>query len=333
MNKNLTIKAVKIIVTLILLLYIFYKVNYKNIFQAISSAKTTYLLLGYSIGMFLPFLNSVHFRILMKAHNISITTLNIFKINLVTSFYGLLFAGSISKPIVNYYKLTRLDENKKTEILGSMAFSKIISLVNLMIIAIALWIITSDSNNIINYSILTIFIGLIILTGAFSFIILQNKGLNKLMHRLSKIKFLKNKYFEMFFDKAFSPLTIYKLLSRKELFYLNIITTIRLFIALFTVYLFAMALNIEISFIKLSLVRSINAIVTAIPVTVGGFGVRESSLLVLLEPYIHDSSKIVALSFLIFTRRFIIGMIGGVLELVENLISRVGASKTPGRLS
>ena len=88
-----------------------------------------------------------------------------------------------------------------------------------------------------------------------------------------------------------------------------------------------MSLNIEISFIKLSLVRSINSIITDIPVNIGGFGVRESSLLILLEPYIQDSSRIVALSFLIFSMRFIIGILGGILELVEMIINNSDTSK------
>lgn len=328
MNKDLIKHGLKVLVTSVLLFYIFYKVDYKSILQAISGADTTYLLLAYCVGILLPFFNSAHFRVLMKAHNISITTLNIFKIHLVTSFYGFLLAGSISKPIVNYYKLTRYDENRKTEILGSMAFSKIINLINLMIMAVGLWIIAPKSNDIINYSILIIFILLIVSIAAFYFFLLHHNSVDRFMHKLSNMKYLRNKFFERFFDKAFSPLTIYKLLNSRELFYLNMFTSIRFVFGLFTVYLFAMALNIEISFIMLSLVRSINSIVMTLPLTIGGFGVREYSLLLLLEPYIYDSSKIIALSFLIFTLRLIIGMIGGVIELVDLLISKVGASET-----
>ncbi len=328
MNKDLIKHGLKILVSSVLLFYIFYKVDYKNILQAISGADATYLLLAYCVGILLPFFNSAHFRILMETHNISITTLNIYKINLVTNFYGLLLAGSISKPIVNYYKLSRYDENKKTEILGSMAFSKIINMTNLMFMAVGLWIIASNSSAIINYSILIIFILLIVSIAAFYFFLLHHDSVDRFMHKLSNIKYLRNKFFERFFDKAFSPLTIYRLLSKKEFFYLNMLTSIRLILGLFTIYLFALSLNIQISFIILSLVRSINAIIMTIPVTIGGFGVREYSLLLLLEPYVLDSSKIIALSFLIFTLRLINGMIGGVIELVELLISKASDSKT-----
>jgi len=77
----------------------------------------------------------------------------------------------------------------------------------------------------------------------------------------------------------------------------------------------AKALNISVPLSLFFAIMPIVYIYTALPVSVGGLGVREGTLVYLLAKVDILSSDAVALSFLIYFNRIVIGSIGGITQV------------------
>jgi len=82
-------------------------------------------------------------------------------------------------------------------------------------------------------------------------------------------------------------------------------------------YFLTRALDIYVDFKNLISIRSLSLIITSIPISIGGFGLREGSFLILFESFGIDSTRIISLSFLLFSRTLFLGIIGGILEFVN----------------
>jgi uncharacterized membrane protein YbhN (UPF0104 family) len=85
----------------------------------------------------------------------------------------------------------------------------------------------------------------------------------------------------------------------------------------------ARALGLPLSFATLGWVRSVTLIVTALPISIAGLGVREGVLLLLLRPYGVADHDALAFSLLVFAVTIVgAGLLGGVLEVFRWLVPR-----------
>jgi hypothetical protein len=87
------------------------------------------------------------------------------------------------------------------------------------------------------------------------------------------------------------------------------------------VYLLAISLHIEITFYNLGWIRSVITIISSLPISVSGIGVREGGLIMLLERFSVPGSEAVALSFLILGCSVFVGLVGGLMEAGKLLLS------------
>ena len=98
---------------------------------------------------------------------------------------------------------------------------------------------------------------------------------------------------------------------------LAIILTLSLAYHLFGIlsfYLFALSLNMNISFITIAWIRSALLILAMLPISISGLGVREGTLVFLLNPYGISAADAIAFSFLLLGAFLCIGGIGGLIE-------------------
>jgi hypothetical protein len=79
----------------------------------------------------------------------------------------------------------------------------------------------------------------------------------------------------------------------------------------------AASLKVEISFVSIGWIAMATTLVTMVPVTVSGLGLREGTLVYLLSLYGVAAADAMALSLLYFAARFLVmGLAGGLIEAV-----------------
>jgi hypothetical protein len=85
-------------------------------------------------------------------------------------------------------------------------------------------------------------------------------------------------------------------------------------------WLVAMALDLHISFLTIGWIRVVMHALLMLPISLAGIGVREGSLVVLLQEYAVLPNEAVALAFLLFVVTLLSNSTGGLFE-IRNLLS------------
>ena len=112
-------------------------------------------------------------------------------------------------------------------------------------------------------------------------------------------------------------------LRRRTLGKVLILSAVYQAIDIVAAFLLSRAIGLTLSPVVFFAVIPLVYLATVLPISVGGLGVREGTLVVLLTQFGVASSDAVTLSFLIYLNRLGIGTLGGVIQLVETLKIRV----------
>jgi hypothetical protein len=81
----------------------------------------------------------------------------------------------------------------------------------------------------------------------------------------------------------------------------------------------AMSLHVELSLLTIGWVRVVIQGLMMLPISLSGIGIREGSMVILLQEYDVSASDAVALAFIMFAVNIVLNSLGGVLELANFL--------------
>ncbi len=130
------------------------------------------------------------------------------------------------------------------------------------------------------------------------------------------------------FQRSITSFVATKFKNSENIALLNEVSLIKtmlvsLFIQLINIaahYMFAIALNINISFSDLALLYSVSAVIISIPISINGIGVREGVFIYAFSFWKIPSESALAFSFLSFTSTIVLSIIGGSIFVIENII-------------
>ncbi|MHC4477888.1 MAG: lysylphosphatidylglycerol synthase transmembrane domain-containing protein [Planctomycetota bacterium] len=309
--KNSGLLALKFGITIAILYYIFTMIPIAEVARSISLASPLCIVGALAIAILETFISACRLKILTDRQGMSLTISLITEINFLTTFYGLLLPGYLASGVIRWHRLSQT-ENKKTEALAAIAFSRLIYTISSIVIAIAF--LSFDVQQSLSEIKISILLALL-----FSLVIIYFIGFTpKLLPIVDRCKQGKERSIFVWLSSKISNLLLaaskYNRLSPKLWGFIAGFTILESLLEILSVYLFALALDINISYISIGWIISILKLVTMLPISFSGLGIREGGLIVLLEPYGVFGSEAVALSFLIFAKIVFVGGIGAVVE-------------------
>jgi uncharacterized protein (TIRG00374 family) len=277
----------------------------------LSEAELYYVCTAPFIVILVTVLSAYRLQILTNKQGMSLSVSQIVKINFVTSFYGLFVPGLLSSGVIRWHKMTIVDK-KRTEAFAAIAFGRLHYTIIVVVLGI-MFLALDMSYGPRNLSIL-IFFCLLPALFIIYFIGFSPKTLivfEKLYHGAGKIipysvyNWIKN---------IFISTTQYHSLSLRSWSSITVLALVENLLGALMVYLLAMAININISFINIGWIRSVIIIFTTLPISFSGVGLREGGFLVLLGTYGVPGEEALALSFLVFATVLFLAGIGGLIE-------------------
>ena len=295
-----------------ILYYIFTIIPISEVVTSIASAKVSYIIIALLIVVVTHYIVACRMKVLTDKQGMSLSIRHIFEISFMTSFYGLFLPGSLTAGAIRWYKLSRPD-NKWMEALASILYGRLINIIILAILGVSFWAfdMPTESNDMIGLSLLAILCGLLITY----FLIFRGKAFYFLQKSMAQVNLpLVPTVFRNKITRFLISTRQYHNLSRNSLIYIVGLTLTSHLLGILVFYLFALSLEINISFVTVGWVRSCVLFIAMLPVSFSGLGVREGTLIILLQPYGVLSTDIVALSFLLFVRILLVGGIGGLFE-------------------
>jgi uncharacterized membrane protein YbhN (UPF0104 family) len=285
--------------------------------SAVVLASSGYLLLALGAVALSMYLEALRTRIIARSQGIVVTTLQMLAVDLGASFYALFLPwGTLSRGAIRVYRLAKFGANVSTAAVvifrDRLESTAVMGAFGLGFLAYA-----SPSNSgsaaimMVGAVIVTFIVYLIVFTPikipgivAWGWI----PGVQKLDHLRESIER----------TRTMSILIQLELLAYSFALHLFIVLTF---------YFLAKSIELDILLVTMGWVRSAVTLITMLPVTIGGIGLREAAMLFFLAPSGVQEVQAVALAFLIFIFVLLIpGLFGGLLEVRLVLRSRTASA-------
>ncbi|NQV18360.1 MAG: flippase-like domain-containing protein [Armatimonadetes bacterium] len=308
----------QIIISIGLLAFIFFRYNISLANKAITLPQPEWLIFSLFLTLILiPILAAVRWRIFLFFTDIKEKLLSLIKINFISIFWGIMLPSSDGFAAIRMYLIEKKHRDKPGTSGSTIIAEKLLGFILLCFCGIFFGLFIHDIPQIALARIILILIAIIILS--ITLIITNSNIYNYVSIRLKKIKFAR-KVFEFLsgMHRSLTRLPFKEILLEA----LPIMILIQL-TTFMNVYLIFKAMDINIPIIyHLSFVPVIQ-IISLIPVTISGFGIREGAFvhfysLVGIEPTVAFSVSI--LNFLILTG--VPAFIGGIISIASQIHKR-----------
>lgn len=285
-----TLKKILPIIGIFIFFYIVYSIGVDKLVDALSPIKPIYLFLFIFLWIPPALISVLMWYILLKKHKINISFLYLFKITLIGDYYGLITPGGVGWFVVTFYLQKKSKESIEKCLSNVLINEAFLSLALVVIALIGIILLASY------YAFLLpiVFILFLILFVLIIIFLKEDKG-KKVLRFLLKLftpKAIKDKI-----DTRVD--LIYKDFPKGKQLILPIILGFIHWIVYFSfAYVIVLLLDINIPFIYIILVYPIGLLISTLPITIGGLGVREGALVSLFSIFSIAPEKVVALSLI-----------------------------------
>jgi len=282
-------KKYSFLIGFVILGIIISKIDLRNLIGALQQAN--YFLIVISILILIPnfLIRSWRWNYFKKIQGIKFKLIDSFLIYLVGFLIGIITPakiGELSKII--YLK----DQNNSIgKSLVSVFLDRLLDIIYFLIFGYFAFIFTLQGlTDQIN------FIHLILITSLLVLIILIRLGWHKIFIKKLFYWVIPKRYQSELKINFSDFLTDFKLIKPKNYIIAFVVTIVSWLIYYYQIYLFALSVNLDIPFITLAIAVTIATLVVLVPISFLGIGIREATLVVLLQAYTGDISKIILFS-------------------------------------
>jgi hypothetical protein len=308
-NLKKVIFWVRCIFSTSVLIYLFTLLQRSNFYTVVSRTNLAYVCLAPALILLSFYFAAIRWHLLLSSLNICQSISQSFRIYLVGSFYSIVLPGVIGGDAVRISLSSLSQKRPFWQITLSVLIERTLGFIVLLILgSLAAHIIPQDFTYkwgvpIISVLYITTLVVLVILLGGYTLIQITpeiwliEKVKIKSLNRLSQV------------------LIIIKKIVPRQLLLVALWTTLFQSTDIITSFILAKSLNISLPLSTFFVVIPIVYIVTLLPISLGGLGVREGVLTYLLSRLGVMPADAVLCSLLIYTNRLLVSLIGGIIQL------------------
>ncbi len=287
--------------------------NFANILKDIN---IPLVLAATSIHIFGTWMSALRWQILLKTQGIRISQGYLSSSFLVGSFFNNLLPTSIGGDIyrsIDVANKAKVSIGKSASVLVVDRFAGVISAAIYAVIALFLGFSTVGTTSYVIPVVIFLVVCIILL-----FLILNPSilRLNKLVDRikfLSRIREKLKEVYHTFLSFKKFKLALFEALLCSFALQIGVIANY---------YLTSKALGIELSFASFIFIVPIVSTIAMLPISIGGIGIRENSLVFLMVALGAANDRATVCSLLLFAMLIVLGIIGGIVYVVRPFISK-----------
>ena len=316
-GRSVLVALVRVAVAVLVSVYLVSRIDLAGVFQAIRGTSFVAVSAAFIIWMVGWVIVSYRLALLMQAQGVPMRTFEALEINLATLFYGLFLpGGNLTGIAVRFYRLSRAGGRYAAGLLA-MACDRVAATAAISVVGLACWALDPREKPTSGLVVLMIGAGMVVATIAPFAAAEQLRRLGRLLHA-SSLAWLHAGLRRV--GRAFDAIAH---LPGRTIALILLLSCLAQVPGIVAFGILADALGISLSFVTLGWIRSVVLIVTALPISVAGLGVREGVLLLLLRPYGIADHDALAYSLLVFAVTIVAaGLVGGILEAVRWLVPR-----------
>ena len=298
----------KILVSIIILYFLISQIGFDKIIQTLSGTNLSILLLAVPLKIVALLLTTLNISVLLKGIKKKISFWKLFITSNLAWSIGLFLPGRLGEfSLIYFLKKHDVTIGEGTAI---TLLDKISTFIVLSIISVLAIVTYFDFNTALKFG--TILLIILVL----SIVMLSS----------SRIRDFIKKHFLKSYSKLFTGFneSLKMILHQKVLFCTNLlITTIKWFFSFLLIKIIFTSLGVQVSIIDVSFITSLAMLISLIPISIGGLGVRES-IAVYLFNNLSVKPEVTLSVYLINT---LLNYLFGFLLLLTNL-NKLGRKET-----
>lgn len=307
------IRSLQIAFALSVFFLLFTHIDFQKVVISLGLVDVRYVLLIFGFYFIIRYVLAYQMSFGLAPLDMKFSTFDLFRFIVIASFYSLILPGDLVAGGATWYKLSRSD-NKGIEAGALITYFRLVN--TLMLVAVGLlsmWADVTLDSEVLKGIVAATFVGLIIcsipLFSKRALTLIEHMG-RRWRQRLPVPSRLASKI-----QTAWKTVHAFQSLSTSRA--LLIILTLGLVTqVLQTVnyYFYAMSLSLHISLFALTWIRTIVTILQMIPISFAGLGVREVSLIALLQQYGISRAEALSLALVMFAMKVVTGLVAGIFE-------------------
>lgn len=319
-TRRLVVTAARFLVAAGVLAYLVTRIDLASVWGTMRDTPPAAVAEAFVIWLVGWWIVSYRLGLLMQAQGVRMGTFEALEINLATLFYGLFLpGGNLTGILVRFYRLSRAGGRYAAGLLA-MASDRVAATAAISAVGLICWLLDPADKPTAAFAVLMASAGVVIAT-------LMPFAASQQLRRLARA--LKTRSLEWIWaalrrtGEAFDAIAH---LPPRRIAFLLFLSCLSQVPGIISFAILARALGLPLSLATLGWVRSVTLIVTALPISIAGLGVREGMLLLLLRPYGIADHDALAFSLLVFAVTIVgSGLLGGVLEAFRWLVPRAPA--------
>ncbi len=269
-SKKTAVIILKACVSISLLTFLLLNIEWQKVIDSLSNANIFLIAAASSLNIIERFEMTYKWNLLIKVRNVFVKFWRLFWINSIGSFLGLFLPSSLGTDVVRGYYLMKNNSEKAVSI-SSVFVDRILGVFSLLVMGLIAVFLSEDV--LAKYNLREIIVVLFAFS-SISVYIFQRNEVNGFLQKINE-KFKFKKISENIL-KLHTSILEYK--KYPKVVTISFVITILVQITrVLTYYVIALAFNVEVSIVYFFLFVPLIMIVMMIPITIGGFGLREGT--------------------------------------------------------
>jgi len=309
-QKSLLKVACKGAVSVLLLAAVFKFVPIREVVHELRGVDPGYAIAGLILNPLMASLRAIQIRVFAAWQALTLTFGQIFRIGYIAQFYSLFLPGILAGGAVRWYKFTRHD-GKPVEALAIITSGRLIAMLTSVVIGLLCWLTDPVARQHAGFG-----IGLVaILVVLMSLWLLwwYHEIVWRGMARLARGRRIPGRLRD-FARRVLDAAPDLRELGSRKIMTVIAISICENTLGILALWLFARALDIDLAIASAAWIRTYIMLILLLPISIGGFGIREGGLIVMLAAYGVSPELAVAFSFLMVAVRLLSALVGGALE-------------------
>ncbi|MFH1279073.1 MAG: lysylphosphatidylglycerol synthase transmembrane domain-containing protein [Candidatus Eisenbacteria bacterium] len=302
-------RALKVLVSVGIVCILFRRVPAGEVMGALRLAKGAPIILACAVSLFTQVFLAWRLRMLTTKQGIRLGFGRILEVNLSSMFYVLFVpGGTVGSLMVRVYKLTRA-EKKLPEAVAAVVFDRVAATAALCLVGGGFWLIDRPSTGAAVRLAMT---GVLAVTAILIALLLSRRTANLLLALARRVPFAP---VASRMEKQIRAVERFHDMGPPVLALVLGISVLTQLLGLLTFGILGQSLGLTVSWTTLGWIRGAAIVVAMLPVGVAGIGVREGTILFLLQDQGVSPESALAVSILVtFATVLLVSFVGGLVE-------------------
>lgn len=305
----------KLLITVILLIWVFRRIDLAQFGETVRNAQWRFLWVVWGLTILSSWLLSISMRLILKRLDCHADTGTLFGASAVTSLYGMVLPGALDMPVKWY--IIKHHTGKGSHVLSSMVYNQFSMTIVTGIFALLALIASNPTGN---WKIPVIFSALLVFLIVICLLLLNRTIGPKFTSCIARIIKPLPASFRNTGSRILGQLSVFQTTPwsfHLMILFLNFVSIIIVGTAIYIFAAKAAGINVPIGVLMWLCVLIF--ILGRLPVFIAGLGIREATLIGMLDPYGVSASLAVLMSMIIFSCRILMVAIGAIFHLYWSL--------------